>query len=326
MGLEYGLTKSKHNMKIIQANLDIPWNFEEFSANPNITWEIIQENPAILWDWDKISVNQSITWEIIRANPNRPWNWFFVSCNPNITWEIIQANFNDERWNWSGISYNPNISLDIVEANLNLPWNWVCIAKNPRMYHDYFQSRAYRESQTHKQMFEIKENLISKSNHPKRILWNDGEILDESHPLYGMSQADINRLYSESESDMKRRFANNGYAPNSKYGFLSKFFKSEKRQTVKPKQELKQTKDYSTIKVKTLMDLVLKYPNERWDWEGLSRNPNISMKDIESNLDKNWDFDIMDLNPNISCEFYVKYAKRGPSLSPNLTTDFLLKN
>jgi len=42
----------------------------------------------------------------------------------------------------------------------------------------------------------IKEELISKACHPRRILWYDETVnTDKNHPLHGLSQKDIDTYY-----------------------------------------------------------------------------------------------------------------------------------
>ncbi len=40
----------------------------------------------------------------------------------------------------------------------------------------------------------------------------------------------------------------------------------------------------------TLLYLLEKYPNENWNYERLSENPNISIKYIKNNPDNKWDW------------------------------------
>jgi len=35
----------------INANPVKPWNYEELSANPNVTWDIVEANPDKPWDY-----------------------------------------------------------------------------------------------------------------------------------------------------------------------------------------------------------------------------------------------------------------------------------
>jgi hypothetical protein len=38
------------------------------------------------------------------------------------------------------------------------------------------------------------------------------------------------------------------------------------------------------------MDIIEKYPDKEWSWQGFSSNPNITMDIIEKYPDKEWDW------------------------------------
>ena len=41
------------------------------------------------------------------------------------------------------------------------------------------------------------------------------------------------------------------------------------------------------------------YPDKPWDWEGISRNPNITMEFIEANPDKDWNWHLISRTINL---------------------------
>ena len=41
------------------------------------------------WDWNQISTNPNITWDIIRRYPDKPWDWYKLSVNPSIKLSAI---------------------------------------------------------------------------------------------------------------------------------------------------------------------------------------------------------------------------------------------
>ena len=57
---------------IIEANPDLPWNYNRLSQNLYITWDIVEANPDKPWDYYYLSLNQNITWEHVKANPDKP--------------------------------------------------------------------------------------------------------------------------------------------------------------------------------------------------------------------------------------------------------------
>ena len=77
--------------------------------------------------------------------------------------------------------------------------------------------------------------------------------------------------------------------------------------------------------------LLEKYPNERWDWKRMSRNPNLTMDIIEKYPNKPWNWESISQNPNITIETIEKYPNKprswqGVSLNPNITIEFIEKN
>jgi len=60
----------------------MPWDYNELSQNPNITFEIIKNNQDKPWEYKLLSCNPNITWDIIKENPNIPWDYFNLIFNP----------------------------------------------------------------------------------------------------------------------------------------------------------------------------------------------------------------------------------------------------
>ena len=104
-------------MKMIQDNLDKPWDWSSISMNPNITFDITKANSDYPWDWNYIISNPNITIDIIEAHPDKGLNWCAMLRNPNFTMKMILANLDkdddwdfgeypDKPWNWKEISNN----------------------------------------------------------------------------------------------------------------------------------------------------------------------------------------------------------------------------
>ncbi len=51
-----------------------------------------------------------------------------------------------------------------------------------------------------------------------------------------------------------------------------------------------------------MMELVEKYPEKPWNWDGISYNPNITMEFIEKYLNKPWDWEEISANANITLD------------------------
>ena len=79
------------------------------------------------------------------------------------------------------------------------------------------------------------------------------------------------------------------------------------------------------------MDIIEKYSNKPWNWEYISRNPNITMEFIEKYSDKQWNWNGISGNPNITIDIIEKNPDKpwnwmNISENPNLTMDIIKKN
>jgi len=90
------------------------------------------------------------------VNPNKI-NWDKFSSNPNAI-EILKANSN--KINWDLLSRNAN-AIEILEANKE-KIDWGLLSRNPSIFtYDYEKMRNSN--------LELKEEIIAKALHPKRI-------------------------------------------------------------------------------------------------------------------------------------------------------------
>ena len=55
------------------------------------------------------------------------------------------------------------------------------------------------------------------------------------------------------------------------------------------------------------MEFIEKYSDKLWNWNAISRNPNITMDIIEKYPDKPWNWDIYH-NPNITMDIIDKVS------------------
>lgn len=58
------------------------------------------------------------------------------------------------------------------------------------------------------------------------------------------------------------------------------------------------------------LDFILKHKNKRFDWNLISRNPGITLEDIENNPTLPWKWEYVALNPNITIDFILKYLTK----------------
>ena len=66
----------------------------------------------------------------------------------------------------------------------------------------------------------------------------------------------------------------------------------------------------------------------RWNWLGVSWNPNLTMEFVKDNPDKGWDWLGVSWNPKLTMEFVkanpdLRWDWYGVSWNPNLTMEFI---
>ena len=77
--------------------------------------------------------------------------------------------------------------------------------------------------------------------------------------------------------------------------------------------------------------LILDNPDKNWDWNIISRNPNITIKIILNNPNENWDWNYISQNPNITMKFILDNPNKNwnwfcISYGPNITIKNILDN
>ena len=138
-------------------------------------------NPDKPWNWNEISVNPNISWDNIQKNPDKPWNWSHISRSPNVSWDNIQRN-PDRPWNWTSVSSNPNITFDIIQSNPGKPWSWYRIIRNTftkekEEIDELFQLRMANQKFVRDHLW---EELVKYVYHPSRIL----KYLDQGYDIF----------------------------------------------------------------------------------------------------------------------------------------------
>ena len=78
------------------------------------------------------------------------------------------------------------------------------------------------------------------------------------------------------------------------------------------------------------MEIIKKNPDKPWDWDGISRNPNITMEMIENDPDKPWNWKYISINPNLTIEMIENNLDKPwdweeISNNPNITIEWIDK-
>lgn len=186
------------------------------SMHPKITWDIVCKYPEYQWNYETLSCNLSISFETIDVNMDKPWSleylasrtdfplWFYnkykhldwkstelcvnthvyipglsdesyheeerkrkqfgtmtieelnslgewnayeVSHNSNINWNFVKLHINKE-WDWRELSRNPGISKEDIFANIECKWDWPDVSDCKRVpweeIHNKVSKRAYK--------------------------------------------------------------------------------------------------------------------------------------------------------------------------------------
>lgn len=117
------------NPNITLDTLPEGYSTDNFSENPNLTWEIIQNNKDKDWYDYRLSCHPSVTLELLKTSDLSIDDY---SYNPNVTWEEVQSN-PDIKWEYYALSRLPNITWDIIKSNPDYKWDYIEVCSNPHL-------------------------------------------------------------------------------------------------------------------------------------------------------------------------------------------------
>lgn len=284
----------------IETNLDLPWEWKYVSSNPNLTIDFIKKHIDNPWDWYNISTNHNIQINDVENNLDLPWRFRFLSSNPSLTIDFVKKHINDI-WFWELISQNPNITLQDIENNLNLPWRWLYIKHTSNKIIQYLQQNR------------------NKINIPDNVVMYDMQTKVNYKILLA--------LYKENflKTAVGKTFQ---YVP-----FSLDFIKDHLDwdwdwHSLSHSEHIKQCDIENNMHLPWVWDFVLYNPNLTIDFlkklttilpedyfKSNKLKPfkykNITMQDIENNINMNWCFNYVYLNKNVTCEFIVKHNIKG---------------
>lgn len=275
---------------------DKPWNFENLSCNPAITFEFVKNNPSFSWDYYSFSGNNpNITWGIVKQNPNFCWGFSSLIRNPCITWDIVQNN-----WDLFPTKYrfskNPNVTKEIILDNPGIPWRMDWVATT------------------------ISLDFDSAKNFTLEGLYTSlGTLTRDYYDMLSMNDG----IFFE---DIKK---NPDKPWNSDFVSLNPNITWD---IVRDNPDFRWNYEYLSCNHNLITwDLVESNPDKPWNYLYLSMNRNISWDVIKANPDKPWNFLFLPRNPNIT--MYI--IKSNPdkfssykhlSYNPNLTYEFVKNN
>ena len=335
-------------------------HWKAISANPNLTFEMIKyyhlQRKILKLDWEEISEHKTITMEHVKAHPLWPWNLEGLSRNPNLTVDFVKEH-SEENWNWWSISNNDKIVMELIELFPDKNWDW--------------DNVSWYENLT----IEFVKKYIDKPWNWENMSYNDDfatpEIVEANLDMpWNWSALTTNKNftmeYIESHIDFPWSLENVCLNDN----ITAEFFKTHIHKIVQQdycfsmfespnliNETMTLLKEIPNLKVNWWgasgtfpIQFIEENPNFPWEWEAVSRNPNLTPAFIEKHVDTlncewlsvnpgvtmdfvethqgehyRWDWDKLSLNPNITFEFIQKHSDKL-NFQRVLSNEFIFEN
>nr|QFG73646.1 MAG: hypothetical protein [Megaviridae environmental sample] len=302
-------------LDIIRKYPDLSWSFRGISWNPNLTKEFFLDNLGMSWDWRRIcslpfmdielideinknksdiieldwmslSKNPNITLDSIIQNPQYKWTWEQISLREDLTWSIIYKNL-DKPWDWSHISENKIITMDIVKMYPNLPWSWITLSFNPNIT-----------------IYDVLDNLekpwswwnLAYKKHPLEILQMDLPWDWRALSNFGHLNKEILKINAPWD------WESISYNPNIPIQDLIETMNNNNTINIINVWHLSRRYD---LEIKCVLDNLIP-----WDWDGISANPAITMRDVRENINEPWNWESLSKNPNLDIDFIYMYSDK----------------
>jgi len=155
--------------KIVEANLDLHWNWYKLTQHDKISnmfiekhhdkpWDwkacsgfrqksrlsrdFIATHPDFDWDWTELSFNGELPLHFYSATRNKPWNFSVLSRYISLAGLVA---FPDLDWHWDIVSKNTNIDDGYLGANIDKPWNWYALTMNCGISSEFVEEHPERD-------------------------------------------------------------------------------------------------------------------------------------------------------------------------------------
>jgi len=296
--------------------LSNPTNLVTPQNNPSkpVIWVEGQEQPLNTFYEMEVSV-PNFTYE--------PFNYQFLNNDeavvikePNITMSIpkpkspleqLLAKYPNEKWNWFQISSNPHISWDFIFDHPGKPWCWFNLVLNKittsKMIKDQWNRMEQNEKWLRENMLPYKWQIYPQISYWSGVVYNPNITLD-------LILKNAKRL---SKAD---------------WNYVS--YKFTITLDVLEKHPLKPW-NWNTLSGKSIFTMediektLVKFP---WDFQGISRNPNLTIEMIRKFYKKKWSWTTISQNPGITMDMVennsdLPWERYGLSSNPNLTIDYI---
>lgn len=250
--------------------------------------------PNVDWDFYKISMNPQFTMQMLVEYYNKNLALWHISRWMPLTVKFVKEH-SEYAWDYALLSANPSITLDDILENPDIPWRY-----------DFFSSNI---------------------NLP---LWYVRENMEKGWSWYNISRnKGITMTDIHENMDLPWRWFSVSYNVNITIEFLENH------------QDLPICWDEVVSKnMKIDVDILSRHSDKNWDykkifnnpyltidilryinslgiinnphmWSIPTKNPVISIQDIEDNPDLPWDNNVISCNPNFSLEDCNRYLTDG---------------
>ena len=275
--------------------------YQGLSHNSRITWEFIVQHPHFDWDWSTISQHSCVTWEIIVNNPTLPWDWSAISLNPNLTWEIISTNL-DRQWWWSPLSQHPCVTWEIIQENTHLEWDPWYACYNPNFTLQIIEDNREWFGQC---LYLAIENCYDRLDNGETSLEFISKMMDT---LVTLGHSLSHSVY--------RSLVILGHTPLTPSLSIDAKISSW---------------DMYKLSTQIPLEFIQNHPELKWEFGGVSRNPNLTWEFVMANLDKRWDWKALSRSPIVTMEIIdsspnIPWNWGEVSSNPNLTWDYVINN
>ena len=290
--------------------------------------------------WNTISKNPNITMKHILAEPRLRQNYRALSENPNITLEFIESNVNED-WDWKKLSKNPNMTFNFVIDNLDKDWDWSALNKKVLkiIFAKYKKWLLYKSNINLKDLIKNPNTSIKyiRMLIPKIHKFMDNDdwcnfliknpnitmdlvvlILNKFH-IYNQHCESIFQSLSKNPN-ITKEFVIANMNQYFDWHELSKRFSFKKKDFV----------NWDCLSCCT-KNITIEYINKNfryWNWEELSKNPNITIEFFMQHLDLPWDLGVLNktITDWILANPDLPWNWQQISRNPNIPICFVMQN
>ena len=307
------------------------WDYWKLSKNPNLTEEFILKYPYQDWNIGYLINNNKITdfkslskfiniYSYINNYPDKPWDWEWIIENTDIELEkYIPFNLIEKyrnRLNYYKLSEYQDITEEFILKYPYQDWNIGYLIRNKKITDFKSLSKFININR------EIINNYQNKPWDWEWLIENTDNYVEEyiSLNLIEKYPCKWNYYFLSKNINLTQDFILKYPYQNWDIKYL---IKNDKITGFKSLSNFKYINEYIIY----IIDKYSKVP--QWDWEWIIKNININIeKYIPFNLIEKypykWDYQILSKNPNLTEELILKYSYKNWDIE-YLSKKFILK-